>query len=252
MIEISNFIKHYGDFQAVRGATFHVPAGSVAALVGPNGAGKTTTIRTMSGILRPTGGTLRIAGFDLQREPLEVKRRVAYVPDDPPLFESLTVFEHLQFVASSYQLIDWKDEAEHWLSLFELQEKRQTLASELSRGMRQKVAIACAYLRRPDVLLLDEPMTGLDPPSIRRLKETIGQQSQRGATVLVSSHLLSLVEDLCDELVLIRRGQVLYCGGLEKARVEYGGPRQSLEEVFFHLTGLPESEEATSTERELE
>ncbi|MCC9601804.1 ABC transporter ATP-binding protein [Stieleria sp. JC731] len=246
MIEVSDFVKSYGDFTAVGGASFSVPAGSVAALVGPNGAGKTTTIRTMCGILRPTSGTIKIAGFDLETQSMDVKRQIAYVPDDPPLFDSLTVWEHLQFVASSYQLSTWQDDADQWLTLFELQDKRKTLASELSRGMRQKVAIACAYLRRPQVLLLDEPMTGLDPPSIRRLKETISEQSQRGATVLVSSHLLSLVDDLSDHLVLIRRGEILYSGNLDEARQKYGGERRSLEDVFFNLTSLPESGESVS------
>ncbi|MCS7471022.1 ABC transporter ATP-binding protein [Stieleria sp. ICT_E10.1] len=240
MIEVEAFVKRYGDFVAVAGASFAIPAGSVAALVGPNGAGKTTTIRTLCGILRPTAGRMRVAGADLADDPILVKQRTAYVPDDPPLFDTLTVQEHLQFIASAYRLNDWQDDAEDWLSRLTLSDKKNTLASELSRGMRQKVAIACAYLRRPDVLLLDEPMTGLDPPSIRTLKQTIREQSQRGATVLVSSHLLSLVDDLCDFLVLIRQGKVLFSGPLDEARERFGGASGSLEEVFFRLTGQPE------------
>ena len=166
VIAVESFIKRYGDFVAVAGTSFVVPAGSVAALVGPNGAGKTTTIRTLCGILRPTAGKITVAEADLEAEGLQVKQRAAYVPDDPPLFDSLTVFEHLGFIAQAYRLNDWHADAENLLEQFDLGEKRNTLASELSRGMRQKVAIACAYLRRPDVLLLDEPMTGLDPPSI--------------------------------------------------------------------------------------
>ncbi len=239
-IEVVDFVKRYGDFVAVSGTSFSVPAGAIAALVGPNGAGKTTTIRTLCGILRPTAGRLIIAGQDLTTDPVEVKRRTAYVPDDPPLFDTLTVQEHLQFIASSYRLQDWQRDADEWLTRFNLLEKKHTLASELSRGMRQKVAIACAYLRKPDVLLLDEPMTGLDPPSIRTLKNSIRHQADRGATVLVSSHLLSLVDDLCDHLVLIREGQVLFAGPLEDARQRYGGASRSLEEVFFRLTGQPE------------
>ena len=237
MIAVDDFVKQYGDFVAVSGATFSVPKGAVAALVGPNGAGKTTTIRTLCGILRPTAGSLRVADACLQNETLTVKQRTAYVPDDPPLFDSLTVFEHLQFVAQAYRLSDWEDDAEKLLERFELIEKKETFSSELSRGMRQKVAIACAYLRKPDVLLLDEPMTGLDPASIRTLKDTIREQANRGATLLVSSHLLSLVDDLCDHLVLIRRGKIVFAGPLEAARQKYGGENQSLEEVFFHLTG---------------
>ena len=240
MIQVENFVKHYGDFVAIDGTSFHVPTGSIAALVGPNGAGKTTTIRTLCGILRPTAGRLTVAGVNLQDDPIGVKQRTAYVPDDPPLFDSLTVFEHLQFIASAYRLTDWEPTAQQLLERFDLVEKQITLASELSRGMRQKVAIACAYLRTPDVLLLDEPMTGLDPPSIRTLKATIGEQAERGATVLISSHLLSLVDDLCDFLVLIRAGKVLFHGPLDEARREFGGEEQSLEEVFFRLTGAVE------------
>lgn len=236
MIEAINFSKSYGDFAAVSNASFHVPTGCVAALIGKNGAGKTTTIRTACGILRPSNGTFCIAGVDLLADPLGVKSRTAYVPDDPPLFEPLTVWEHLQFIASAYRLSPWEDKANELLTYFELEKKKHTHASELSRGMRQKVAIVCAYLREPDVLLLDEPMTGLDPPSIRKLKESMTQQAKRGATVLVSSHLLSLVEDICDHIVLMRTGTVPFAGTIESAREQYGGTSQTLEEVFFRLT----------------
>ncbi|MEO1530126.1 MAG: ABC transporter ATP-binding protein [Planctomycetota bacterium] len=235
MIAIDNFVKQYGEFVAVDGVSFSVPKGAVAALVGPNGAGKTTTIRTLCGILRPTAGTLRVADADVSTEPLTVKQRTAYVPDDPPLFDALTVNEHLQFIGQAYRVDDWQAKADHWFDELDLTDKKFTLASELSRGMRQKVAIACAYVRDPDVLLLDEPMTGLDPPSIRKLKESIAEQGKRGATCLISSHLLSLVEDLCDHLVLIRKGAVLFCGSMRQAREEFGGETQSLEEVFFRL-----------------
>lgn len=237
MIAVENFVKHYGDFVAVDGVTFSVPAGAVAALVGPNGAGKTTTIRTMCGILQPTSGRIRVADACLKSEILQVKQRTAYVPDDPPLFDSLTVREHLQFIAAAYRLQDWEEDANQLLVEFDLTEKEHTFASELSRGMRQKVAIACAYLRRPQVLLLDEPMTGLDPSSIRTLKQTMRAQGERGATVLVSSHLLSLVDDLCDYMVMIRRGQILFAGPMQEAREKFGGESSSLEEVFFRLTG---------------
>ena len=248
VIDVKNFEKRYGDFVAVAGVTFSVPAGAVTALVGPNGAGKTTTLRTLCGILRPTNGQIVVAGASITTAPLEVKQKSAYVPDDPPLFDSLTVYEHLQFIASSFRLTNWEASANELLARFELVEKRNTLAAELSRGMRQKVAIACAYLRCPDVLLLDEPMTGLDPPSIRTLKQSISEQSQRGATVLVSSHLLSLVDDLCDYLVLIRRGVLVFSGPMQQAKEKFGGESRSLEEVFFRLTGHHEDEENGPTE----
>lgn len=173
MIDIQNFTKQYGEFTAVNNISLSIPAGSVAALVGPNGAGKTTTIRTLCGLLRPTSGQLVVAGIPLDRDPVGVKRAAAYVPDDPPLFDSLTVYEHLMFIAQSFQLVDWESAANQLLDVFQLTAKKNSATTELSRGMRQKVAIACAYLRNPKVLLLDEPMTGLDPASIRTLKQTV-------------------------------------------------------------------------------
>ena len=166
-IEVSGFRKVYDQTVAADGISFSLPRGTVGALVGPNGAGKTTTIRTLCGIIRPTSGRLNVAGYDVEQDPLAVKRRVAYVPDDPPLFETLTVWEHLRFIASAYQLRDFDHRASQLLEDCHLTSKKTALASELSRGMRQKVAIACAYLHDPEVLFFDEPLTGLDPAAIR-------------------------------------------------------------------------------------
>lgn len=246
MISVDRFSKHYGDFVAVDQATFDVPEGAVAALVGPNGAGKTTTIRTLCGLLRPTSGQLVVAGAQLGSNMLEIKRRSAYVPDDPPLFDALTVREHLRFIASSFQLDDWEPNADQLLDQFHLTGKADTLAGELSRGMRQKVAIACAYLRNPKVLLLDEPMTGLDPASIRILKDSIVDQARRGATVLVSSHLLSLVDDMCDHLVAIQKGKILFGGSMQQARAQFGGESATLEDVFFQLTENSSPDESSA------
>jgi ABC-2 type transport system ATP-binding protein len=235
MISVTDFVKKYGNFTAVNGLSFEVPTGVVAAMVGPNGAGKTTTIRTLCGILRPTSGDLVVAGHSVNTHVLDVKRRTAYVPDDPPLFDAMTVWEHLRFVASSYRLADWQTAALQWLERFELMEKQHVPAAELSRGMRQKVAIVCAYIRSPRVLLLDEPMTGLDPTSIRTLKESIREHAKQGTTVLVSSHLLDLVEDLCTHLLMMRQGRALFSGTIQQARKEHGNETSRLEDVFFRL-----------------
>ncbi|MCA9191866.1 MAG: ABC transporter ATP-binding protein [Planctomycetales bacterium] len=235
-IEVREFYKDYGQTVAADGISFSVPRGTIATLVGPNGAGKTTTIRTLCGILRPTSGQLSVAGFDVQTQALLVKQRIAYVPDDPPLFETLTVWEHLQFVASAYNVSDWQTKSEQLLDSLRLETKRSALASELSRGMRQKIAIACAYLHDPEVLFLDEPLTGLDPAAIRMLKKTMVQRASTGATVLVSSHLLALVEDICSHLIVLRKGKCLFSGSLQAAH-ESLGHTGSLEEVFFSLTG---------------
>jgi ABC-2 type transport system ATP-binding protein len=234
-ILVENFRKTYGQAVAVENVSFQLPKGMVGALIGPNGAGKTTTIRALCGIIRPTAGRLEICGIDVQMDPLQVKQRVAYVPDDPPLFETLTVWEHLQFVATAYGVKDMSSVAEPLLEQLELTAKRNALASELSRGMRQKVAIACAYLHDPQVLFFDEPLTGLDPAAIRLLKRTMTERAAAGATVLVSSHLLALVEDTCNYLIILSHGRCLFSGNVQAARELYP-TATTLEDVFFQIT----------------
>lgn len=234
-IEVTEFRKEYDSVVAADGISFTLPPGTIGALVGPNGAGKTTTIRALCGIIRPTSGVLQVAGYDVQLEPLRVKQQVAYVPDDPPLFETLTVWEHLRFIASAYEVPNYEERALELLRQLNLESKRGALASELSRGMRQKVAIACAYLHSPTVLFFDEPLTGLDPAAIRLLKRTMVEKAEQGATVLVSSHLLALVEDICRHLIVLRQGKCLFSGSVELARQMYS-QSGSLEEVFFRVT----------------
>jgi ABC-2 type transport system ATP-binding protein len=234
-IEVVDFRKEYAETVAANGISFTLPRGVIGALVGPNGAGKTTTMRSLCGVLKPTSGILRVAGYDVQRHPLEVKQRVAYVPDDPPLFETLTVWEHIEFIASAYGVANYRAVGEELLTQFELIGKRNALASELSRGMRQKVAIACAYLHQPEVMLFDEPLTGLDPAAIRMLKESMRRRAAEGQSVLVSSHLLALVEDICQHLIIFQHGKCLFSGTLAEARSSHPDT-QSLEDVFFRYT----------------
>ncbi len=235
MIEVVDYHKTYRDLEAVRGLTFTVPAGSILGLVGPNGAGKTTTLRALAGIIPATSGTLRVCGHDVSSDPVAAKRLLAYIPDDPKLFDTLTVWEHLQFMASAYDVSDYEPRAEHFLQTFELVEKRDTITQELSRGMRQKVAIACAYLHEPRVILFDEPLTGLDPHGIRTLKGSIVARAAEGAAVVVSSHLLALVEDLCTDLLILQKGQAVFFGSVALARERFAAIDQvaTLEEVFF-------------------
>ncbi len=235
VIQVVDYHKTYRDLTAVVGLTFEVPGGAVLGLVGPNGAGKTTTLRAIAGIIPPTRGRLAVAGHDIVAEPVAAKRRLAYVPDDPKLFESLTVWEHLEFIASAYRVDDFAPKAERFLEQFELVEKRDTIAQELSRGMRQKVAVACAYLHDPQAILFDEPLTGLDPHGIRTLKASIVDRAAAGAAIIVSSHLLSLVEDLCSDLLILQKGKALFVGPIGEARARFGGldGDASLEDVFF-------------------
>ena len=236
-IVVDDFHKSYGSFVAVRGLSFQVEPGEVMGLVGPNGAGKTTTLRTLAGILRPTRGRLVIDGHDLAHAPVAAKRATAYIPDEPKLFEQLTLWEHLRFVAAAYRLREWTATAEAQLERFELAPKRHALASELSRGMRQKMAICCGYLHRPKAVLLDEPMTGLDPRGIRTMREAILDQARAGAAFIISSHLLSLVQDLCTSVLIMDRGRPIERGKLAELRQQPVGParEESLEEVFFRV-----------------
>ncbi|HET7456403.1 MAG TPA: ABC transporter ATP-binding protein [Gemmatimonadaceae bacterium] len=238
MIDVSDLTKLYGNFTAVDGLSFSVAPGEVLGLVGPNGAGKTTTLRSVAGIIVPTRGRIRVAGFDLAERPIDAKRALAFIPDEPQLFEHLTVEEHLMFVGRLYGVVDAAERAGPLLDEVELLEKRRALPGELSRGMRQKLAIACGLLHRPAALLLDEPLTGLDPVGIRRMKATIAGRAAAGAAVILSSHLLHLVEELCTRLLVIQRGRAVAYGAIDDivaARPHLAG--RALEDVFLDLTG---------------
>ncbi|MGC9329613.1 MAG: ABC transporter ATP-binding protein, partial [Candidatus Hinthialibacter sp.] len=189
-------------------------------------------------IIQPTEGSISVAGHDMDQDPVEAKKNLAFIPDDPHLFDSLTVWEHLYFMASCYQVNNFEDKAERLLEMFDLSEKRHTLARELSRGMKQKVAIGCAYIHDPKAILFDEPLTGLDPKAIRTLKRTIVEYAESGSALIISSHLLSLVEDLCTHLLILHRGASLFCGPMAQARRHFGeqDADSSLEELFFRAT----------------
>ncbi|MDP8245275.1 MAG: ABC transporter ATP-binding protein [Candidatus Hinthialibacter antarcticus] len=251
MIEVIDFHKAYRDLVAVEGLSFKVQPGEIMGMVGPNGAGKTTTLRSLCGIIPPTSGQLFAGGFDVVEQPVEAKRILAYIPDDPKLFDSLTVWEHLEFVAAAYQLKDFAGYGEQILKQFELWEKRSTFANELSRGMRQKVAISCAYLHDPTVLVLDEPLTGLDPRGIRQMKDSIIQRAQNGAAIVISSHLLNLVEDICTHLLMMNRVSLLF-GSIDEVMEKFSNldRRSSLEEIFFQVTGADATNNAQPTETE--
>ena len=238
MIQVIDFHKAYRGTVAVEALSFDVQPGQVLGLLGPNGAGKTTTMRAIAGVIPPTGGRLLVAGHDVAAEPVAAKSLLAYVPDDPKLFDALTVWEHLQFIASAYRVKDFEADAVALLKQFELTPKRDALAQELSRGMRQKVAICCAYLHRPRAILFDEPLTGLDPHGIRTMKESIRQRAAAGAAVIVSSHLLALVSDLCSHLLILHHGRRLFFGPVEDARAAFANVSEdaSLEEMFFRAT----------------
>ena len=238
VITVTGLTKRYGDLTAVRDLSFHVAPGEVLGLVGPNGAGKTTTLRSLAGIVLPSGGTVAIGGASMATDAVTAKQRLAFVPDEPHLFDYLTVEEHLAFVARLYNVRDAASRIPPLLLELELADRARSLPGELSRGMKQKLAIACGLLHSPSALVLDEPLTGLDPSGIRRMKSTIVARAHAGAAVILSSHLLHLVEELCTRVLVLRRGEAVAIGTI--AEIVHGRPElagRSLEDVFLALTG---------------
>jgi ABC-2 type transport system ATP-binding protein len=237
MIQVNNFTKTYNDFVAVQNLSFRVAAGEILGLVGPNGAGKTTTLRVLSGIIPPGSGELTVAGHDIIGDPIAAKQALGYIPDDPRLFDTLTVWEHLEFIAAAYGVADYQPTANALLHFFNLEGKRHHVVQGLSRGMRQKLAIACAYLHQPKVILFDEPLTGLDPAGIRAIKESMRERACQGAAIIISSHLLSMVETLCTHLLLLDHGEAQCFGRMEDVLRTFDEAKHdtTLEDVFFPL-----------------
>ena len=238
MIQVQGLTKLYGEFVAVKDLDFSVAPGEILGLVGPNGAGKTTTLRCMVGILRPSGGSVAIEGHDVMTDPVEAKRRLAWLPDEPHLFDYLTVREHLALTARLYQVEGAEARGQTLLEELELTDKADVLPGELSRGMKQKLAIACGLLHEPHALFFDEPLTGLDPLGIRRMKATIVERARRGAAIVVSSHLLHLVEEIANRVLILQNGRRAALGTLEEIRALAPGLARdaSLEEIFLTVT----------------
>jgi ABC-2 type transport system ATP-binding protein len=247
VIEVENFSKQYGEFAAVTDLSFAVRPGEIVGLVGANGAGKTTTLRAVTGILRPSAGTIRVGGHDIEKVSVEAKRAFAYIPDTVHPYDVLTVTEHLHFVALAYRIINAEKKYGALLEELELEDKKNEMASSLSRGMLQKLSLACAFLREPRVIMLDEPLTGLDPRGIRNIKESIRRRAACGTAFLLSSHLLVLVETLCDQVMILHRGRKLAFGSLEEIRNRATLHKEaSLEDVFFAVTEKPNESLETS------
>jgi len=237
MIEVDSLTKLYGDFAAVKDLSFAVQPGEVLGLVGPNGAGKTTTLRCLAGVIPPSGGAIRIAGHDIKAQPLAAKRQLSFFADEPRLFDYLTVAQHLEFTARLYQVADAGVYGRELLSALEISDKADVLPGELSRGMKQKVALACGFLHRPRVMFFDEPLTGLDPLAIRKTRQLIVEQARVGVAVLISSHLMHLLEEVCTHVLILKRGEKAAYGTLDDVRMQHGGEDGSLEDVFVRIAG---------------
>jgi ABC-2 type transport system ATP-binding protein len=239
MIQLQGVTKTYGKFTAVQPLDLHVRRGELFGFLGPNGAGKTTTIRMVTGVLRPTAGRIVIAGYDLVRDPLTAKRHVGYIPDRPALYEKLTGTEFLRFVSGLWgRNGDGADRRAHeLLELFELLDWKDTLIESYSHGMRQKLLITSALVHSPDILVVDEPMVGLDPRAARMIKDLLRTFADQGGTVFLSTHTLEVAEALCDRIAILHGGRIRAMGSMAELRSEAAAGTAGLEEIFLKLTG---------------
>jgi ABC-2 type transport system ATP-binding protein len=238
MIEVSGLTKLSDQFMAVNELSFVVAPGQVLGLVGPNGAGKTTTLRCLAGIITPTRGMVRLCGQDIVTSAVAAKRLLAFISDEPRLFEYLTVQQHLDFTARLYGVVDAANMSRELLSELELSDKADELPGALSRGMKQKLVIACGLLHAPRVLIFDEPLTGLDPLGIRRMKDSIVSRARAGAAIIISSHLLHLVEEICSHVLILKNGRKILDGSMDEVRRQFGDDVR-LEDAFIRATEDP-------------
>jgi ABC-2 type transport system ATP-binding protein len=239
MIRLEGVSKRYGRFTAVQPLDLEVSPGELYGFLGPNGAGKTTTIRMVTGVLRPTEGRIFIAGHDMQRDPVSAKRHIGYIPDRPSLYEKLTGAEFLRFVSGLWGRdgVTADRRAAELLELFELTAWRDTLVESYSHGMRQKLLIASALVHSPDVIIVDEPMVGLDPRAARMIKDLLRVFADQGGTVFLSTHTLEVAEALCDRIAILHQGAIRASGTMQELRAEAAAGAAGLEEIFLKLTG---------------
>lgn len=240
MIEIEHLTRTFGTLTAVRDLCLTVPRGEIFCFLGPNGAGKTTTIKILCGLLRPTAGTVRVAGVDLRADPVAARKMTGYIPDQPYLYERLSVREYADFVADLFLLPAAERDArrQQYFDLFGLAEHEAALIKDLSHGMRQRLCYAATLLHSPKVLFVDEPFTGLDPHSIRTIRSTLREKARAGMTVFLTTHILALAADWADRVGILRQGQLVACDRVEELTRQHAADG-TLEEVYLKLTAEP-------------
>lgn len=241
MLEVIDLIKDYRGFRAVSGISFQVRPGEIVGLLGPNGAGKTTAMRCIAGILRPSSGTILINDHDLLHDQANAKRGLAFVPEVPSLYELLTVEEHLKFIAMCFNSMDEFDRiGDDLLKRYDLYEKRNQFVATLSKGMKQKLAVACALIHRANVLLLDEPLIGIDPRGAHEFKKELSRARDDGSAILISTHLLDTAERFCDRVIILARGHIVAEGKIAELRERANMEGATLEAIFLRLTEEPD------------
>jgi len=245
MLDVHDLVKTYDALRAVDFLSLSVAPGEILGLVGPNGAGKTTALRCITGIIPPTSGRVLIGGFDIESQAVEAKRLLAFVPDEPKLFDHLTTWDHVVVMSRIHGVADGHERGRQLLTELELRDKLDSYPTELSRGMRQKLMIALALLHRPRLLLLDEPLTGLDPAAMRAMRERIAAVAAEGVAVILSSHILPLVETLCSRILIMGRGRMILEGTLDgiRAALPELGVEADLESLFLKATEGARTEE---------
>lgn len=229
MLVANNVTKKYGKLVANDNICFEIKGGEVSLLLGPNGAGKTTLIKCISGLLKFTGN-IEIFGYG--NKTLQAKRELGYIPEVPALYDMLTIWEHMEFIARAYSLVNWKDRAENLMERFELDDKKKKLGRELSKGMQQKLSICCGLLPEPKLILFDEPMVGLDPHAIKELKKMIIEQQKAGNAILISTHMLDSVTEFWDSTNIMVDGKIV----ARRNRSEMEEAKEDLEDLFFRIT----------------
>jgi ABC-2 type transport system ATP-binding protein len=239
MIAVHDLVKKYGAFTAVNGVSLQVDRGEIHGFLGPNGAGKTTTIRMIAGLLKPTSGRILVNGYDLQTSPERAKASLGFIPDRPFLYEKLTAGEFLRFHGGLYGLDGPAigDRVREMLELFELGRWEHELVESFSHGMKQRLVMCAAFLHRPEAVLVDEPMVGLDPRGARLIKDVFRRMSGRGVAILMSTHTLEVAQEMCDRISIILQGRIIASGTVPEVLAMSGTPDDQLTNVFLKLTG---------------
>lgn len=239
MITFDHVVKKYGDLTAVNDVCLETREGEIFGFLGPNGSGKTTSIKMIMGLLRPTSGVITIGGHNIQKDPISAKKILGYIPDRPYLYEKLTAWEYMKFIAGMYGIDEktLKNRGVEFLDIFELKDWADELIENFSHGMKQRLCISAAFMRQPKVMILDEPLVGLDPRGARLLKEILRASRDKGMTIFMSTHILEIAEQMCDRIGIIHEGVMITLGSIEEIKAKAHAERSGLEQVFLRLTG---------------